>query len=245
MKSLFMLSAIIMFHNSILLADPSGPLKDIAPTTEDRQSDEEIESSQNLILQKFYHPRSQFLENHQYDRSKYNHIDPNDQVPTDLLIKALNFYDFYKNKFENQDYITIVDFSARSNFKRFFIVNMKTGQVYGVRTAHGSGGDLDNDGFVEKVSNITDSHMSSKGFYQVSEIYYGKYGRSIRLDGLSSTNSKVRSRAIVIHGSKYVKERNTIQGRSWGCFALSFEIKDWVIDHIAEGSLLYADFSQE
>jgi hypothetical protein len=121
---------------------------------------------------------------------------------------------------------------------------MISGEVMPIRTAHGVGSDPDHDGFVESLGNVPDSKKSSQGFYQVSEIYSGKYGRSIRLDGLSPTNSNVRRRAIVIHGSDYVHEGNVIQGRSWGCFALAWSIKDHVVDLLSGGSLLYADFSK-
>ncbi|MEO0334760.1 MAG: murein L,D-transpeptidase catalytic domain family protein, partial [Pseudomonadota bacterium] len=165
------------------------------------------------------------------------------KVPDNLLAPALNAYDSNKANFPNDDYITVVDFSKRSNKTRFFVINMNSGSVWALRTAHGAGGDLDHDGYVESVSNVSGSHKSSKGFYRVSEVYYGKYGRSIRLDGLSSTNSAARARAIVLHGSDYVQERNVIQGRSWGCFVLAWSVKDDVVSKIASGSLLYADFS--
>ena len=177
--------------------------------------------------------------------NKYSHIDPHGMVPDNLLAAALSQFDKNKSNFPNQNYITVVDFSKRSNKVRFFVIDMNSGSVLALRTAHGSGGDRDHDGYVEEVSNISGSHMSSKGFYRVSEIYYGKYGRSIRLDGLPSTNSRARPRAIVLHGSDYVQERNVIQGRSWGCFVLAWSVKDSVVTKIAGGSLLFADFSGE
>lgn len=221
-------------------------LPDIAPNIEDQQSQEEVEFQEQQILQDFGRQEPSILEIESMEIPRaYNHIDPMGQIPNNLLRRALNFYDQYKQNFSNQRYITVVDFSKRSNNKRLFVINMSSGQVYGFRTAHGSGSDVDNDGYVESVSNVNNSHQSSKGFYKVSEIYYGKYGRSIRLDGLSSTNSRVRSRAIVIHGSDYVREANVLQGRSWGCFALSWSVKDDIVDLINGGSLMYADFSSQ
>ena len=58
--------------------------------------------------------------------------------------------------------------------------------------------------------------------------------------GLSSTNSNVRARAIVIHGASYVQESSVIQGRSWGCPAVAMENRDTVVKALKGGSLIYA-----
>jgi len=176
--------------------------------------------------------------------ASYSHIDPKRMIPSGLLKKALSVYHSNKASFANKNYLTIVNFSARSNLKRMFLIDMKSGQVQAVRTAHGAGGDRDHDGRVESLGNVPNSKKSSRGFYKVAEIYSGKYGRSIRLDGLSKSNSKARSRAIVIHGSNGVKEANVIQGRSWGCFSLAWSVKDSIVSRISGGSLLYADWNQ-
>lgn len=223
-------------------------LQDIEPLGGlDRLSIEDVERAEQEMLDVFgeasfevdQQPLSMFV------GSRYNHVDPHRKVPSSLLAQALHAYDQHKSKFPNQEYLTVVDFSKRSNKTRFFVINMNSGNVWALRTAHGSGGDLDHDGYVESVSNVSGSHKSSKGFYRVAEIYHGRYGRSIRLDGLSSTNSNARARAIVLHGSDYVVERNVIQGRSWGCFVLAWSVKDEAVSKIAGGSLLYADFSGE
>ena len=216
----------------------------IAHPFEDIQSQEIIDAKSLEMKAKFNSSIMNFSIDHVSEiLGRYSHIDPNNEIPDNLLARALVYFDENRASFENTNHMSIVDFSDHSKEARFFIVEMLSGEVTMVRTAHGSGGDRDNDGYVEKVSNVSGSHQSSKGFYQVSEIYYGKYGRSIRLDGLSDTNSKVRARAIVIHGSDYVRERDKKQGMSWGCFALAWSVKDDVVDLIHGGSLLYADFS--
>jgi hypothetical protein len=48
--------------------------------------------------------------------------------------------------------------------------------------------------------------MSSLGVYKTAETYNGKHGLSLRLDGLSPTNSKARERAVVVHGADYVED---------------------------------------
>ncbi len=177
--------------------------------------------------------------------AKYSHIYPSQVIPNDLLEDALVFFDMNKAGFTNQNYITIVDFEKHSWKKRLFIIDMKSGEVLSKHMGHGSGGDRDNDGYVERLSNINNSHMSSEGFYRVAESYYGKYGYSARLDGLSDTNSRARARAIVMHGANYILDQNVKQGRSWGCITISFNRKNEIVDMLRGGSLLYAAKSKE
>ena len=90
---------------------------------------------------------------------------------------------------------------------------------------------------------LAGSNASSLGYYMTAETYTGSHGYSLRLDGLSSTNSKVRSRAIVVHGADYVEEAAVIQGRSWGCPAVAMANRTTVINMIKGGSIIYAGLS--
>ncbi len=211
----------------------------------DIPSEENIAQAEAEIKRDFGDLENQIIPFSMEVLSKYNHLDPQKIIPRKLLENAVLYFDRNQNGFKNKNYITLVDYSMRSNLARFFIVNMRTGAVRTHRTTHGIGGDSTHDGFVERLSNIPESKMSTRGFFRVAEIYYGKYGRSIRLDGLSSTNSKARPRAIVIHGGDYVVEANKIAGRSWGCFVLNWSVKDSAVDLIHGGSLLYAEKSLE
>jgi hypothetical protein len=175
--------------------------------------------------------------------SKYNYLDPNREVPTDLLEKAVAYYDANLAKIANKNYLSVIDFSKKSSLKRFFIIDMKTGAVWAIHTAHGKGSDTNADGYAEKFSNTSGSNMSSLGFYRAAEAYSGTHGLSMRLDGLSTTNSKARARAIVVHAADYVSEKNVIQGRSWGCPAVAPENRDKVIAMLKNGSIIYAGLS--
>jgi len=172
--------------------------------------------------------------------SKYGHLDPTNLVPAAMLAEALAYFEANKAKIKNQKYITVVDFKSHSGKKRFFLIDMKTGAVEPHVVAHGSGSDANNDGVAEKFSNEPGSNASSVGYYLGSEVYSGKWGRSMRLDGLSPTNSQARPRAIVVHGADYVENGRTQQGRSWGCLVLPLDEKDAVIDKVTGGSLIYA-----
>jgi hypothetical protein len=174
------------------------------------------------------------------DLSKYSYVDPTHMIQEKHLTAALNYYETNKAQLGNSSYLSIIDFSKSSKEKRFFIINMSTGSVWAIHVAHGKGSDSDHDGIAEKFSNVSGSNASSLGFYLTAETYNGSNGYSLRLDGLSSTNSNVRARAIVIHGASYVQESSVIQGRSWGCPAVAVELRDKVISLLKGGSLIYA-----
>lgn len=124
----------------------------------------------------------------------------------------------------------MVDFTKPSFAKRMHIVDRQFGTIRSYLVAHGSArqnGSL----FVPSISNQPDSHASSAGFMLTAEHYVGTYGNSVRLDGLESRNSNVRSRAIVIHGAAWVSEHAILHnltdhfvpriGESYGCLAVS------------------------
>jgi hypothetical protein len=175
--------------------------------------------------------------------SKWSHLDPSKVVPAKLLSEALAYFEANAARIKNQKVLTIIDFSKQSGKKRFFVIDLKTGIVDQQVTSHGSGSDPNNDGVADSFSNVSGSNASSLGFYLAAETYVGKWGRSMRLDGLSTTNSNARARAVVIHGADYVLDGNAQQGRSWGCPALPLAKKDAVIDKLTGGSLIYAALS--
>lgn len=155
--------------------------------------------------------------------------------PADL---AIQFFDRNASNLDNHNYLTIIDMQKHSGSDRFFLTNLNTGKVEKFVVAHGKGSDPDHDGLATRFSNIANSNATSLGFYQVSETYSGKHGYSVRLDGLSPTNSKARARAVVIHGASYVKRGLAKMGRSFGCPALDDKLSTGVIQRIKEGSLL-------
>ncbi len=161
-------------------------------------------------------------------------------VPTKVATTAFLKFDQFKAQVKNDAYITMIDFSQHSGAKRMYIVNRKTGKVDAIHTAHGEGSDPDGDGNAQYFSNIPDSRMSSLGSYLIQERYVGKWGASMRMDGLESTNSNVRKRAIVLHPASYVKDGKDEQGLSWGCPAVPFAWIDRVITRLRDGSFMYA-----
>lgn len=171
---------------------------------------------------------------------QYGHLDPNKAINTKLLENAVLYFHKNKHLIKNQNVMTVIDFAKRSSQTRFFVITMKTGSVWAIRTAHGKGSDANHDGYAEKFSNVPNSNASSLGAYIAAETYYGSHDLSLRLDGKSTTNSKARERAVVIHGADYVQEANVIQGRSWGCPAVSMPNRDKVVNTLKGGSLVFA-----
>ncbi len=206
-------------------------------------SDKDLNATNRVTRLGFRSPNlapSELVELH----AKYSYVDPLSIVPQKLRDDALAYYHANQGRFRNKSFISIVDFSLNSSQARLFIVDMSTGAVWAIHVAHGKGSDPNNDGTAEKFSNTAGSEMSSLGFYATAETYQGKHGLSLRVDGLSATNSNVRSRAVVIHGANYVSDANLRPGRSWGCFAIPMNDRDKVIGLLKTGSLLYAGLSK-
>jgi len=142
----------------------------------------------------------------------------------------------------NSNVITVVDFTKSSREKRMWIIDMMSKSlVLNTWVAHGQGS---GDDMANRFSNNNESHQSSLGFYLTDDVYIGKHGRSLRLDGLDGgVNSAARARGIVIHAADYVCQ-NTINqigrlGRSFGCPAVSPAVSNQVINTIKGKTVLY------
>lgn len=156
-------------------------------------------------------------------------------------LKAMKFIMDYQEKHEPNSvkrYAAIFDVAKRSTTNRFYLFDGLLGSFMSMKASHGSGSEGDsNDGYATVFSNTPNSRMTSLGIYKCAETYIGKNGRSLKLDGLESTNSKARERAVVIHGANYVNDKDA--GDSWGCPALMHSIAQEVIDKLKLGSYLY------
>ena len=82
--------------------------------------------------------------------------------------------------------------------------------------------------------------MSSLGFYRTLTTYNGKHGYSLKLAGLSPTNSNAEARAIMMHPADYVVD-GVRAGRSWGCTAIDPKTSKDVIDRVKNGSIMLVD----
>lgn len=138
--------------------------------------------------------------------------------------------------------LTIIDFSLSSKTKRLWIINLDENKILlNTWVAHGknSGDDL-----ATNFSNETDSNKSSLGFFATAEVYQGKHGISLKLDGLDKgINDNARQRAVVLHGADYVSEKfikiHNRLGKSQGCPAVPVGLSKKIISIIKDKSCLF------
>lgn len=198
-----------------------------------------LTDAEKAELAQFAEPTDEEVQEFEFTGRAEN-IDPNHEVPPALLSRALAFYQKNLSHIKNTKYLTVVNFSKFSGHGRMYIINMSSGQVAKIHVAHGIGSDRENSGVAHRFSNSSGSNMSSVGYYRTAETYNGIHGLSLRLDGLSDTNSNVRSRDIVIHGAHYVYDSETKAGRSAGCLAVSMANHSKIVNMLKEGSIIYA-----
>ena len=143
-----------------------------------------------------------------------------------------------------RDIVGIADFGLHSAEKRFHFVNLTTGAVDSYHVAHGDGSDREHDGWLKRYSNLDGSHCTSRGAYMTRSWYTGRYGTSIRLDGLDPTNSNALPRAIVMHQANYATPEHVARwgrlGRSNGCLAMGPEQFDRALIDLSGGRLVVA-----
>lgn len=173
------------------------------------------------------------------------------RVNPDALTSAMKYFDRYRSHFSNQRYLTLIDYSKKSADDRFYIFDLQTGKWERHLVAHGKGsGSAKSTRFSNKVG----SGATSLGYYRTGGTYQGKHGLSLKLQGLSDSNSNAFKRAIVVHAAGRVRVRNKkvpyvsedivdaqgMLGRSLGCPALEPDVNARLIPKIKGGSLMYA-----
>jgi hypothetical protein len=154
-------------------------------------------------------------------------------VPKIPLEKTLDYYEKNKSKFTNKNFISIADYSQNSRQKRFYILDMRTGNVTKEKVSHGSGhvpaahtrpGDPDGDGMLDRCDhkNIRPGqpgkyrNMTRPGFFKTGELYKsaqkwptaikkenGVSYNGMRMDGLEERNKGARNDGVVMHEAYY------------------------------------------
>lgn len=152
-----------------------------------------------------------------------------------------------------RDVIGVIDYRIPANRPRFYIVNLKSGDVSAYRVAHGRNSDaasagaapglLYASGGAVRASNQLDSNQSAVGAYVAANIYNdGRWPGSMRLHGLDRTNSCSFYRAIVLHQNAYMTA-NPVTGQvgtSDGCLAVEMEDRPEITARLADGGFIYA-----
>ncbi|MEO5908160.1 MAG: murein L,D-transpeptidase catalytic domain family protein [Ginsengibacter sp.] len=160
------------------------------------------------------------------------------------FIEGVKGYNYLRaqGKLNNNNILSIVDFSLPSTQKRLFVIDMENLKLlFNTYVAHGRNSGKE---FAEQFSNSPESNMSSLGFYITKQSYNGEHGFSLRLEGEEKgINDNAESRAIVIHCADYVSEKSIkalgYMGRSLGCPALPKKYTRPIIETIKDGSCLF------
>ncbi len=167
---------------------------------------------------------------------------PRDRVLFDIAKREL---DRAGDAIWRRDIVGIADFGVHSAQRRFYFVNLDREEVNPFHVSHGTGSDPEHDGWLNDYSNTEGSNATSRGAYVTWEWYQGRYGTSVRLGGLDSTNDAALRRYIVMHRAAYAEPSHIDRwgrlGRSNGCFALGEEQFRIALLNLSGGRLLFAD----
>jgi hypothetical protein len=159
----------------------------------------------------------------------------------------VGFYNIKNKDFtpSSNTILSIIDFQKASTEKRLWIIDVKNKRLlYHSLVAHGKNTGEDK---AVNFSNCVNSNMSSLGFYRTANVYTGKHGLSLIIDGLDKDfNTNAKQRSVVIHSADYVSEDfikcNGRLGRSQGCPAIPVENHKEVIQTLKEGSTLFIHY---
>jgi hypothetical protein len=139
--------------------------------------------------------------------------------------------------------LAVIDYSIPSLEPRLWVFELATGGLlFHDHVAHGRG---TGENYAIHFSNLPESHQTSLGLFLTDDVYTGRNGYSLRMDGLEpGINDLARERAIVMHGAPYVdpvggNQRGRL-GRSWGCPAVRPEVARPIIDALAGGQFVFA-----
>ena len=145
-----------------------------------------------------------------------------------------------KYNVDHNDILTVIDYSLPSSAKRLWIFDLQEKKLlFHTYVSHGiKSGVLSSTYF----SNRNNSKASSVGVYKTDQIYYGRHGLSLKLDGLErGFNDNASNRSVVMHGGWYVEEEFIKKygraGRSWGCPAVPDDLHASIINTIKNHSL--------
>jgi hypothetical protein len=205
-----------------------------------------VNSSKDLITQntKFYAKNNEPTTESKIEVVYSNlHSKEYDLPKLESFAEALKGYYLLKQKgLIKKEILTLIDFSLSSNTKRLWVINLVTGDILiNSLVAHGRN---TGEEFASNFSNVSESYKSSLGFYATGEIYNGKHGMSLRLDGLEKgVNDNARSRGVVMHAANYVSnsfiKNNHRLGRSQGCPAVPVELSREIISMIKDKSCFF------
>ena len=133
----------------------------------------------------------------------------------------------------NIQYVFVVDYALHSGKKRMYVIDLfKHKIIRKMMVAHGEKSETKN-GYATDFSNVPESNKSSLGYAIINQRSYSNWGIHIKywLDGISSTNTNMRKRIMVLHSYGLVPSFETYPlpiVTSLGCIMISKSDMDWI-----------------
>ncbi len=189
-----------------------------------------------------------FFENHLKEVYTQTKLD-SAQLDYNIYRKAMiGYYNLEDEDEINKPVLSVIDFQKPSTEKRLWIFDIKQRKLlYYSLVAHGRNTGQNT---AEDFSNVANSNKSSLGFYVTQNIYQGKHGLSLVINGMEKGwNDSAKSRSIVVHGADYVSEDFVEDvgrlGRSQGCPAIPQAICNGVVCTICDRSVMFLYYPDE
>ncbi|GEO12064.1 murein L,D-transpeptidase catalytic domain family protein [Segetibacter aerophilus] len=164
----------------------------------------------------------------------------------DVFFNAYKGYQYLEKRgsIRKKNIVTICDYSQSSNNKRLYVIDLSSSRLlFNTFVSHGRNSGNE---FATSFSNYDNSNKSSLGFMVTGDTYNGKAGYCMRFNGMEAgINDRVKSRGIVLHGSRFVNEdimsiRGVI-GKSLGCPAVPYGLHTKIIAEIKGGSCFFVN----
>jgi hypothetical protein len=162
----------------------------------------------------------------------------------DIFLKAYKGYLLLVNRglVRNQQVLSIADFSQSNQNKRLYIIDLRNRKL--LLQTFVSHGRNSGEEMATSFSNANNSNKSVLGFLLTADTYTGEHGLALRFRGLErGINDMVTQRAIVVHGSKFVNEKELARRgemvNSLGCPAVPMSQSKTIIHAIKGGSVYF------
>jgi len=126
----------------------------------------------------------------------------------------------------NVQYVFVVDYGQHSGKKRLYLIDIMHHKIVRkIMVAHGDKSEKKS-GYATDFSNVPESNKSSLGYAIVNQRAWSKWGIHVKywLDGISTTNTNMRKRVMVMHSYTMVPDYKTFPLpiiTSLGCVMLS------------------------
>lgn len=151
-------------------------------------------------------------------------------INKELKTKFEQEYNHYVKHIQEDDYAILIDYTKPIWAKRLWLLDLRNDRV--TLNSHVSHSYYSGKIYPKILSNKPGSNISCAGSFITANSYNGKFGYSMRINGLEKgINDNARNRAIVFHSYKYPY--------SLGCFMTLPKINKKIIDKTKNGRFVF------